>query len=110
MLVKAYHKLKTRLDRVKERKLSGQINPVSYYFQFALLRVAVQIIVIPHFFLLGPFKTFTTFARKDDQGSWIDSYNEFIITDKITVKGIIALILIALTAIFIFIYLPIFYI
>lgn len=110
MLVKLYQKLKEKIERLKERKKRGRVGSARYFLELIILRVIIQLIVFPHFLFLGPFKTFTAFARKDDRGSWIDSYDDFIVANKINLKGILAIILIALTAIFIFIYLPIFYI
>ncbi|MDP2587644.1 MAG: hypothetical protein Q8P33_02630 [bacterium] len=110
MLKKIYQKLTTRLDRLKERHEAHKISAAHFYVSLVGLRVLIQLLILPHFLLLGPFKTFTEFARKDEQGSWIDSYNDFIVANRISVTGIIALVLIAIVAITVFIYLPIIYI
>ncbi len=110
MLVKLYQKLRGKIERLKERKERGRVNVARYALELIALRILIQSIVLPHFLLLGPFKTFTSFARKDDRGSWIDSYDDFIVSNKVNIKGVVAIILIGLAAIFIFIYLPIFYI
>lgn len=88
----------------------GRVSPVLYVLEYFFLRVVIQMIVTPHFMLLGPFKTFTAFARTDEHGSWIDSYNDFIVSNRITVSGILSLILIGIVAVIVFIYLPVFYI
>lgn len=110
MLVRTYRRLRNLLERLREAFGRHEVSALHYYLEYFGLRVLIQLIVTPHFLLLGPFKTFTTFARKDEQGSWIDSYNEFIVSNRISATGILALILIAVTAIVVFIYLPIIYI
>jgi hypothetical protein len=110
MFVRPYRYLKAHLDRLRQLYSRGEITSASYYARLLVLRTLMQLIVFPHFLLLGPFKTFTTFARKDDRGSWLDSYNEFVISNRITLTGVISLILIAVVAVLVFIYLPIFYI
>lgn len=109
MLVRAYRFFKRKLDRLKQRRLQGTISTPAFYLKLFFLRILLQLIVFPHFMLLGPFKTFTTFARKNDTGDWIDSYNDFIISNRITTTGVISLVLIAIVAILVFVYLPIFY-
>src|SRR3990172_10796584 len=108
MLVRAYRRLRSRLDKLRTNHLLGRVSLASYLLQYWLLRIVIQIIVTPHFMLLGPFKTFTTFARTDERGSWIDSYNDFIFSNLITISGIVSLVLIGITAILVFIYLPVF--
>ena len=110
MFVRPYRYFKRHLDRLRESYSRGEITGASYYARALVLRSLVQLIVFPHFLLLGPFRTFTTFARKDDRGSWIDSYNDFVISNRITLTGLVSLVLIAIIAILVFIYLPIFYI
>ncbi len=110
MLVRAYRRLRSRLDHLKTERMLGRVSPLWYVLQLVVLRILMQLAVTPHFMLLGPFKTFTTFARTDEHGSWIDSYNDFIVSNRITLSGIISLVLIAIFAIIVFIYLPVFYI
>lgn len=110
MFVSLYHKLKKVLEQLIKGHENGRIAGIFFYPLLFVLRVLIQIIVTPHFLMLGPFKTFITFARKDERGSWIDSYNDFIISNRITAWGIISLILIAVVAVVVFVYMPIFYI
>lgn len=110
MLARMYRALRTRLERLRDRRAAGQISGLHYYSSYIGIRVLIQLIITPHFMLLGPFKTFTSFARKDEQGSWVDSYNDFIVSNRISVAGIVALVLIGILTIVIFIYLPIIYI
>lgn len=110
MLVRQYRRLRNRLEKLREAFIRRDVSAPHYYSEYIGLRILIQLIVTPHFLLLGPFRTFTTFARKDEQGSWIDSYNDFIVSNRITVTGILALVLIGLVTIFVFIYLPIVYI
>ncbi|MFO0704871.1 MAG: hypothetical protein U0517_02770 [Candidatus Andersenbacteria bacterium] len=110
MLVKIYRVLKARLDRLRERHAAHTISNPRYYLSYSGYRVLIQLIISPHFLLLGPFKTFTAFARKDEHGSWIDSYNDFVVSNRVTVTGIIALALIGIVTILVFVYLPIIYI
>ncbi|MFH0830738.1 MAG: hypothetical protein V1895_01630 [Parcubacteria group bacterium] len=110
MLVKTYRRLRNRLEQLREAYARRDVSAPHYYSELMGLRILIQLIVMPHFLLLGPFRTFTTFARKDEQGSWIDSYNDFIVSNRISITGILTLALIALVAIIVFIYLPIVYI
>jgi len=110
MFIRAYKAVRDRFDALKEARAQGRVSELFYLVRYVFFRTVMELLVLPHFLLLGPFKTFTTFARKDNQGSWIDSYNDFIIQNKISVTGVIALILIALIAILVFVYLPIIYI
>jgi hypothetical protein len=110
MFVKAYRYFKSKLDRLKYDYAAGKVSKSRYVLKVSFLRIIIQLIVLPHFLLLGPFKTFVTFARKDETGSWIDSYNDFVISNRISIRGILALIMIAVVAILVFIYLPILYI
>ena|SRR3990167_1351012 len=110
MLVKLFRKLKGHMDRDRDRRQKGQLDFLTFLVKRAIWRLLIQIIIFPHWLFLGPFKTFTEFARKDEGGMWIDSYNEFVITNRITLDGILAIFLIALVAILVFIYLPILYI
>jgi hypothetical protein len=110
MFVKAYRYFKSKLDLLKYDYAAGKVRKSRYLVQIFFLRVIIQLIVLPHFLLLGPFKTFVTFARKDETGSWIDSYNDFVISNHISIRGIVALIMIAVVAVLVFIYLPILYI
>jgi len=110
MLAKMYRALRGRLERLRDAYATHQIGALQYYSAYIGLRILIQLILTPHFLLLGPFKTFVSFARKDDTGSWIDSYNSFIVSNRITMAGIVALVLIAVVTIIVFIYLPIIYI
>jgi hypothetical protein len=110
MFVKAYRYFKSKLDTLKLNYAAGTVSKGMYVLKILFLRIVIQLIVLPHFLLLGPFKTFVTFARKDETGSWIDSYNDFVISNRISIRGIVALILIGVVAVLVFIYLPILYI
>ena len=109
MLVKLYKKLKMKLDHVRSAQKKGKKNALIAIFQRFVLRILIQIIVFPHFMLLGPFKTFTHFARTDEQGTWIDSYNEFVVSNRITIGGLASIVLIGIVAVLTFIYLPVLY-
>jgi hypothetical protein len=109
-MVRTYRKLKIRLDSAKADHARGQWSGIGYVLTAVGLRIAIQLMVLPYFLLLGPFQTFTQFARTDESGSWIDSYNDFIVSNRITIGGIVSIVLIAVIAILTFIYLPIFYV
>lgn len=109
-MVRAYRRLKAKLDSLKATHARGALKGVGYAVQIVGLRLLIQLMILPYFLLLGPFQTFTQFARTDEHGSWIDSYNDFIVSNRITVGGIISIVLIAVVAVLTFIYLPIFYV
>lgn len=110
MLVKIYRNLKAATERDRLRREAGQLGAVRYWVRRVWLRFVTQLIIFPHWLLLGPFKTFTEFARKDEGGAWIDSYDQFVVSNRVTFGGVIAVLLIAALAVVIFIYLPIIYI
>lgn len=110
MLVSLYRKLKSAMDRDRMLHDSGKTSTLAFLIRRAGLRAAVQVIIFPRWLLLGPFRTFMQFARKDEVGAWIDSYDQFIVTNRVTFTGVIMLLLIALLAVLVFIYLPIVYI
>ena len=110
MLVKIYRNLKAAAERDRLRREAGEIGPVHYWLMRISRRFLIQIIIFPHWILLGPFKTFTQFARKDEGGAWIDSYDQFVISNRVTLQGVFAVLLIAVLAVVVFIYLPIIYI
>lgn len=98
------------MDRDRALRDAGQSSTIAFWIRRAAFRVVIQAIVFPRWLLMGPFRTFTQFARKDEGGIWIDSYDEFIVTNRVTLNGIVLLVLIGLLAVLVFIYLPILYI
>jgi|GEM_PF-6506515 len=110
MLARMYRSLRNKLERVREARATGQIGGLRYYSSVIGLRILIQLIITPHFMLLGPFKTFTSFARKDEQGTWIDSYDDFIVSNRVSIAGVVSLVLIGILTVLAFIYLPIIYI
>jgi len=110
MLIRLYRKLKSAMDRDRMLRDTGRSSTLAFWIRRAAFRLVIQIIVFPRWLLLGPFRTFTQFARRDEGGAWIDSYDEFIVSNRVTLRGVVLLMLVALLAVVVFIYLPVIYI
>ena len=110
MFVLAYQKIREKIKALRNKyKEASVFSKVFYKIEIFFLYFLILIITFPRYLFLGPVASFKLFTKRDSSGTWLDSYSEYVAYHKITLFGILFIIILVVWGLIVYFLFPVLY-
>jgi len=110
MFISTYRKIRIKIETTRSKYKEASIfSRVFYKIGVFFLYVLILIITFPYYLLSGPVASFEFFAKREPSGTWLDSYSDYVAYRKITLVGILFIIVLIISSLLVYFLFPVFF-
>ncbi len=110
MFISTYRKIRTKIETTRSKYKEVSIfSRVFYKIEVFFLYVLILIITFPCYLFSGPVVSFEFFAKREPSGTWLDSYSDYVAYRKITLVGILFIIVLIISSLLVYFLFPVFF-